>query len=293
MRRARFVLWVCVLCMTGFSGCTSVRLKMTVDAMEPLLEEMNTAVNKNNDVQLVKDALPASLIQLDGIIEASPNNTNLLVKAAEAYYGYSFVFVEDEDRARAGRLYYKSFQYALRALKQNKRFAKAFEDGSADAFAAGLEVLGKRDVPALFWTASSWLSWAGLNVDDPEIFLALTKIEAMLKRCCELNESYRYGAAHTALGTLYASRSVALGGDPEKARAEFDRAFEISQGKLLVFHLMYAKYYAYQVQDREVYVSTLNHVISAPDDLLPEMGFINAAARQKAQRLIQHVDDVF
>ncbi len=293
MRRGGFILWVCLFWMAGLSGCSSVGLKITVDSMEPLLEKMNTAVNKNSDVQLVKDALPASLIQLDGIIEASPNNTKVLVKAAEAYYGYSFVFVEDQDRDRAARLYYKSFQYALRALKKNKKFARAFDEGSTEAFTAGLEVFGEKDVPAMFWTASSWLSWAGLNVDDPEIFLALPKIEAMLKKCCELDESYRYGAAHTALGTLLASRSTAMGGDLEKAKAEYDRAFKISEGKLLIFPLMYAKYYAYQVQDRELYLDILNGIVSAPDDLLPEMAFVNEASRQKAQRMIQQVDNVF
>jgi tetratricopeptide (TPR) repeat protein len=272
------------------AGCS--RTKFIVDSMEPLMEKMNTAVNKHTDVELVKAAMPAALIQLDGFIEASPDNTKMLVRAAEGYNGYSFIFVEGNDNERAKKLYYRAFEYASRALKQNDDFAEVF-DGSIEEFTAGMNVLEKEDVPALFWAATSWLSWAGLNVDDPEIFLALPKIKVMLKRCIELDETYKYGIAHTVLGVLYASRSLAHGGKPEMAKAEFDRAFELSEGKMLVFKLSYAQYYAYQIQDRELFVTTLNEVIQAPDDLLPEMGFVNSAAKKKAANLLKKVDNIF
>ena len=272
------------------TGCSST--KFMVNSMEPLMEKMNTAVNKHTDVELVKDAMPAALLQLDGMIEASPNNTSLLVRTAEGYNGYTFVFVEGKDNKRARKLYSRSFNYASRALKQNRQVAEAF-DGPVDEFEASLQSLDQKDVPALFWTASSWLSWAGLNVDDPEIFLALPKIKVMLKRCIELDETYKYGMAHTVLGVLYATRPVAHGGKPEIAKAEFDRAFALSNRKMLIFQLMYAKYYAYQIQDRELFVSTLNEVINAPDDLLPAMGFVNAASRKKAEKLLNDVDMIF
>ena len=272
------------------SGCNTTR--MMVDSMDPLMAKMNDAVAKHTDVELVKDAMPAALIQLDGLIEASPDNVGLLVRAAEGYNGYTFVFIEGKDNERAKRLYYRAFGYASRALKQHRRVAAAF-DGPVDEFEAALQTLGKKDVPALFWAASSWLSWAGLNVDDPEIFLALPKIRRMLNRCIELDETYRYGIAHTVLGVLNASRSVAQGGKPEQAKAAFDRAFALSSRKVLVFQLMYAQYYAYQIQDRDLYVKTLTEIVEAPDDLFPEMGFINAAAKKKAAHYLEHVDAIF
>ncbi len=291
MPHARFLrLLILIGIAISAAGCANA--KFMADSMSPLLDKMNTAVNRNNDVELVRDALPASLIQMDGIIEASPNNTKYLVMAAEAYNGYSFVFLESEDRERAMKMYAKSRDYALRALSQKKKFAQAL-DGPLEPFVQSLSVFNKSDVPALFWGASSWLSWAGLNVDDPEIFLALPKIRAMLKRSMELDDTFKYGAAHTVMGVLHASRPVAHGGKPELAQAEFDKAFAISDGKMLVFYLMYAQYYAYQIQDRQLYVDTLNYVISAPEDLLPEMTFINSAAKKKARRMLEDVDNVY
>jgi len=272
------------------TGCNTT--KMMVDSMDPLMGKMNDAVNKHTDIEMVRDAMPAALIQLDGLIEASPDNVGLLVRAAEGYNGYSFIFVEGTDNKRAMRLYNRAFGYASRALKQNRQVAAAF-DGPVDAFEESLQSLGKKDVPALFWAATSWLSWAGLNVDDPEIFLALPKIRRMLNRCVELDETYRYGIAHAVLGVLNASRSVAQGGKPEQAKAEFDRAFELSDGKMLVFKLTYAQYYAYQIQDRELYVRTLTEIVEAPDDLFPQMGFINASAKKKAAAYLKNVDSIF
>lgn len=274
----------------SLSGCNTT--KMMVDSMDPLMVHMNNAVNRHTDVELVKAAMPAALIQLDGLIEASPDNPALLVRAAEAYCGYTFVFVEGKDNARASRLYLRASQYALRALKQKKAFALAV-DGPVEAFTNSLSAFGPKDVPALFWAASAWLSWASLNVDDPEIFLALPKIKALLNRCISLDETYRYGIAHAVLGVLHASKPVVYGGNPLKSKQAFDRAFALSNRKVLIFQLMYAQYYAYQIQDKELYRKTLQEIIDAPEDLFPAMGFTNMAAKQKAKAHLARIDLLF
>jgi hypothetical protein len=56
---------------------------------------------------------------------------------------------------------------------------------------------------------------------------------------------------------------------------------------------LYAKYYAVQLKDRELFVKTLNDILSAPDDILPEQAFVNAAVKQKAKDLLAHTDDYF
>lgn len=272
------------------AGCNTTRFM--ANSMEPMMLKMAVAINKNPDMDLVRDAMPAGLVQLDGLIEASPDNAVLLIKAAEAYNGYSYVFVEDHDRNRARLLYNRSFSYALRALKQKKPFADAF-NGPLSEFEAALAVFDREDVPALFWAANSWLCWVGTNIDDPEIFLALPRIRLLINRCIELDETYKYGAAHAIVGILHASRSAAHGGRPEMAKASFDRAFEISGRRVLLFYLSYAKYYAYQIQDRELYAQSLQTVIDAPDDLMPEIAFINAAAKRKAISLLKDIDRVF
>ena len=283
-------LFVCLLLTLMTGGCFSTQ--MMVRQMYPLMEEMSAAVHRNPDIEMVRDAFPANLIQLDGLIEVSPDNTDLLLMAAEAYCGYSFSFIEGQDRERAKYLYRKARDYALRVLFKEKRFRKAWK-GNVDQFTAALRELHPGHVPALFWASNSWLSLAGLSLDNPETFLDLPKIEAMMNRVIELDETFYYGATHAGLGAYHASRSKTNGGDPEKARYHFDRAFTISKGKLLAVHLLYAKYYSYQIQDRELYLKTLAQVINSPEDILPEQALANAVARRKADRMIEEVDELF
>lgn len=274
---------------TSMWGCSTTGLM--VRSMDPLMEGMTTAVNRNPDIDMVRDALPAGLIQMDGLIQASPD-TKLLLRASEAYFGYTFAFVADTDRQRARMLHLKARDYALRVLMLNDHFRDNFDMG-IDAFTKSLNELEKEDVPALYWTANNWMAWIALNLDNPEVLLDVPKVEAMLLRILELDETYYNGGAHATLGAFYASRSKAIGGDPQKAKYHFDRAFELSGSKLLFVHLLYAQYYAYQIQDRELFVKTLGAVIATPVDYYPEKNFANEIAKRKARVLLENVDDYF
>ena len=270
-------------------GCSTTGLM--VRSMDPLMENMTIAVNRNPDVDMVRDALPASLIQMDGLIQASPD-TKLLLRASEAYFGYTFAFVTDTDKQRARMLHLKARNYALRVLLLNDHFRDSFDKG-IDAFTKSLNELEKEDVPALYWTANNWMAWIALNLSNPEVLLDVPKVEAMLLRILELDETYYNGGAHATLGAFYASRSKAIGGDPQKAKYHFDRAFELSGSKLLFVHLLYAQYYAYQIQDRELFVKTLEAVIATPGDYYPDKNFANEIAKRKARVLLKDVDNYF
>ena len=176
------------------TGC-SMKAQM-VRSMDPIMEDMSSVVNMSNDVDLIRDGLPASLIQMDGFIKSAPNN-KLLLKAAESYFGYAFSFVEDVNKPRASALYLKAREYALRALKKYRQFDEQTPDLN-DMLAN----CGKQDVPALYWAAGSWLAWIGLNVDNPEAIMDIPKVEAMLDRVIELDETYYYGMALRRIDNL-------------------------------------------------------------------------------------------
>jgi tetratricopeptide (TPR) repeat protein len=259
--------------------------------MEPLMDELNVSINKSSDVDMLRDAMPANLVQLDGFIEAAPNK-KLLIRTSEAYFGYTFAFVEETDKQRASMLYLKARDYALDVLLQERYFRENFNK-KLDKFTSSLDEFGKKDVPALYWAANNWMAWIALNLNNPEVLLDIPKVEAMLLRAVELDETFYYGSAHATLGAFYASRSKAIGGDPEKARYHFERAFKLSRSKLLFVHLLYAQYYAYQIQDRDLFVKTLEAVVATPVDYFPEKNFANEIAKRKAQKLLEDVDMYF
>lgn len=280
---------VIMILSVSFTGCSTN--KLMVKSMDPLMEEMNTAVNRNPDVDMVRDALPANLIQLDGFIAAAPE-TKLLLRASEAYFGYSFAFVEDTDKDRAGYLYLKARNYALRALTGSESYEQDISK-PIEEFRTYVNDLGKGDVPALYWSANCWMAWIALNLSNPAVLMDVPKVEAMLQKVVELDEKFYYGAAHATLGAFYASRSKTIGGDPEKAKQHFDRAFQISESKLLFIHLLYAQYYAYQIQDRDLFEQTLQKVISTPVNFFPEKNFANEVAKRKARVLLNNIDEYF
>jgi len=90
---------------------------------------------------------PAYLMLLDGLIEAYPQNGELLVAACQAYASYAGSFLEDEGGERASLLYRRARQYGFRALSRNGDFSKA-ASGSLDDLSVALAQLTKKDVPA-------------------------------------------------------------------------------------------------------------------------------------------------
>lgn len=286
MKNAHFMFSLKILVISLLlTGC-SMKEQM-VRSMDPLMDDMASAVNMSNDLELIRDGLPASLIQMDGFIKSAPNN-KLLLKAAESYFGYTFSFVEDVNKPRASALYLKAREYALRALRKYRQF-----DEQAPDLKDMLANCGKQDVPALYWTASSWLAWIGLNAGNPEAMMDIPKVEAMLQRVIELDETYYYGTAHSMLGSLYAAPPKAMGGNPEKAKLHFQRAFELSKSKLLVVPFIYAKFYAVQIQDKALFEKTLNDIIATPVNFFPEKNLANEVAKRKAKDLLEKADALF
>jgi tetratricopeptide (TPR) repeat protein len=273
-------------------SCASLKTKIMLDNLKPIRQNMKLAINKNSDLEMVKQAMPAGLIQLDGFIHMAPDNKELLVAGAESYSGYAFAFVEDEDPKRAGRLYQKARDYAFRALRQNEAFDAAFDKQLPD-FEAAVATFEKEDVPALFHATNAWLKWIKANLEDPAVLMDLPKAEALMFKTLELDENFQYGTPHALVGAYYSARSKMLGGQPEKAKIHFERAFEISESKFLVFDLLYARYYAVQIQDAALFEKTLKRVINAPENLFPEKNLANEIARRKAKTLLAQKDEFF
>jgi tetratricopeptide (TPR) repeat protein len=281
-----FSIFLLILVLTGCS-----QKAFMVKSMDPIMNDMRTAVNRNTDVDLMRDAMPASLVQLDGFIVAAPDD-KLILRGAEAYFGYANAFVEDTDKKRASLLYLKARDYGFQVLKRNKSFAKAV-DGPAPAFKEMLKGFGAGDVPALFWTGNSWLSWIALNLDNPEAVIDIPKAVALLERVVEVDEAYYYGSAHAALGAYYAAQPKMMGDNTKNAKQHFDRAFEISGGKFLFMYYLYAKFYAYQIQDKDLFVTTLQMIIDTPAEKFPDMAFANEVAKKKAKVLLDNIDMYF
>ena len=160
--------------------------------------------------------------------------------AASGFTQYAYAFVEgdaleagDRDpaaaqalRERARRMYLRARDYALRGLELRHPGSRAaLQQDPAKATA----VFGVEDVPFLYWCGAAWGSAIASGKDHPELVADLPAVRALLERARGLREDYARGAIHAALLPLDAL-SPAMGGSPERARQDYDRALALSGG---------------------------------------------------------------
>ena len=272
------------------SACVTSKT-MTVASTALLLEDVAKASNRQSDLKLVREGMPSYLMLIDGMVEALPDNKRLLITAAQSYASYASAFIQDEDKAYAITLYAKAKEYALRALEQNgfkNPLSRPFDD-----FETGLQKMGTKDVPYLFWAASCWGSWISLNMRSMEAMAELPRVEAMMKRVLVLDEAFYYGGAHIFMGVLEASKPRIAGGDLNRARDHFLKAIELGDGRFLMAKVYYANYYAKKAFDRELYISTLENVLEIPVAIVPELTLLNTVAHTKAKKMLDEVDEYF
>jgi hypothetical protein len=228
---------------------------------------------------------------IDGMIQAWPDNEQLLIAASQSYSSFASLFVEDQDKEYANLLYGRGKQYALKSLEM--RGFKEPLQRPFDEFKEGLNRLGKKDVPTIFWAATCWANWIRLNLDSMEALSELPRVEWMMKRVLEIDEGFYYGGPHLFMGIWFASRPKIAGGDLKKAQEHFLRALDLGKGKFLMAYVYYANYYARKMMDKELFTSTLQKVLETPADTSPDLVLLNTVAKKQAKDLLSHVGEYF
>jgi len=266
--------------------------QVVVRGTQSILDGGIDAMNREADLSLARDAMPANLKLLEGMLVEDPKNVELRVYAAQGFYGYAYGFIEAEDRERARKLYRRCYEHGRAALRQAGLALDPESARPSDLEAAARET-SETAVPSLFWTASCLAKWTDLSRDKPGGIAELSSAAALMERVLELDDDFYYGGAHLFFGVYYGGRSPLFGGRHELAEQHFKRAAEINHGKLLLTDLLYAEYFARQKLDRAAFHARLTHILDAPDNLFPEMALVNAIARRKAQHLLQLEDDWF
>lgn len=265
--------------------------QMLVRASLPMIEGGVKALNQETDLELAEDSIPTNIELLEGMISIDPENDTLHTYAAQAYYGLAYGFNEDNRPERAIRFYQRGLKHGVSALRI--RGLQDVTQGSIEELEIKLKKMRKDDVPALFWTASNWAKWIDRNRDTAESIIQLPRPTALMQRVLELDETFFHGSAHMYFGVYYGGRSPMFGGDFKKSEYHFNKAREITNGKLLVADLLQAQYLARQKFDRKDFHERINKILEAPDDLYPELGLLNQITKRKAQMLLTREEKWF
>lgn len=285
MRVAAFVSLLALL----FSGCIQ---HIALSSLGGIMDSGFDVLNEEQDLGIAEKSIASNLILLETLLRKDPDNLHYAFLASEGYTSYTLGFVEDDSVERANVLYRRAMEYGLRVLRHHREFAAA-ETMSAGEMRSVLASFTKDDVPAVFWTALAWGSWIRTDLGNAKALADLPKVEAMMEFVAETDPGYFYGGGDLFLGTLEGSRPRALGGDPEASRRHFEKSLGASGGKFLMEYVYYARSYAVQTQDRELFDRCLTTVDTTSINVLPAARLSNAIAKKKAKLLRAKADEYF
>jgi len=265
---------------------------MMVWAGRPMMRGAIEALLAESDSELARTGLESELKLLEGLLNLKPDDRQMLVLAAQGFAGYALMFLEDEEPARALVFYERARCYGLKALAgRDKGFVR--DDLSFGEFYRLIGRLKPSDLPAAYWTALAWAGRINLERSSPKALAQFPRANALMEWVMGRDPHFYYSGPLWFFGTYYSSLPPMMGGDLERARDYFERAMKTDGDRFLFGKLLYARNYAVQAYDRELFEALLTEVIAGIADCPDDLRLMNSIAARKAAILMKRADEIF
>jgi predicted anti-sigma-YlaC factor YlaD len=296
------ILLLALTCLLALSGC-SIR-QVAVSRLADTLAEGGSVYASDNDPELVGEALPFSLKTVEGLLLEVPEHRGLLLTAASGFTQYSYGWVdlegfviEDADPHRAGQLklraknlYLRGRSYALRAVHlQQPDFVSILRHDAQRA----LSRFSKEHIPELYWLALSWAAAIATDTSDMELVADLHLIDAIVRRCLELDDGFNDGALHEFMIAWQGGRSPLQGGGTDSAREHFAKAVAWSGNRRISGLVSMAESVSVSEQNRAEFERLLEQALAFNVDGHPPTRLANLVAQRRARVLLSRVDNYF
>lgn len=233
-----------------------------------------------------KASLEEALKIYETLSNGTTDNLNYLVRLTRGYYFLADAHYTDMDEKK--KYWEVGTSYGEKALATNKAFADAMKKG--EKIEDHLNKLGKKEVPAMYWTAANLGKWAK-NTGIATTLKYKNRIRTLADTVRTLQPDYFYGAAYRYFGAYYAVAPGFAGGDMNKSKENFKKALKVAP-EYLGTHVLYADLYAVKMGDKKLFKDTLNKVLKmglGPKELHPE----NIVEKEKAKKLLAQMEDKF
>ena len=298
----RSAIATCVAAVT-LAGCSIKR--MAINRVGNALASGSSNYERDDDMELVGEALPFGLKLIESLLSESPKHRGLLLAAASGFTEYSYAFVEqradeaaaeslersNQLRARARRLYLRAHAYGLRGLELRYPGLRDALEREPDQ---ALSRVRKQDVPLVYWTAASQALGISVSKDNPEMIAQLPVVEAMIHRVMELDESWGEGSVPEFLISIEGARTGARPADKQETmRRYFERALDLSKGSRAGLYLSYAENACVPAQDRAQFKSLLHRALDLDPNEHLEGRLANLVAQRRARWLLGRIDELF
>jgi len=289
------------VCAIVFSGC-SIK-KIAINSLGNALSNSSSTFARDDDPELVGEAIPFALKTMESLIEQAPKHRGLLAAACSGFTQYAYVFVQQEAdfteardlgratemRVRAKKLYLRALDYGTRGIEVD---FPGFRNQLRKDPDAALAKMTKKHVPTLYWTSSAWAAAFAINKADSELSADQLLMEKLMRRALALDEGWDMGAIHDFLISWEGGHSSA-GGSYEKARGHFERAVALSKGLRASPFVSFAEVVSVGTQNKKEFQETLNTALKIDVNTAPDQRLANIVMQKRASWLLAHVAELF
>ncbi len=298
-----FLLFI-ILAFVFFNSC-SIN-KMATKAVSKSFSQGGEAVfARDDDPELIGDALPLLLKLNELLIESDPENYQLKASAGKLFIVYSNLFIHTpadmldytawERQAamysRAKKMYMRGCRYLKEAVELKHGISIDLSDKKS--------IVGdfeKEDADTLFWLGGGLMSAVTIDITDPLLAsFRNTAIEIMF-RAYDLDPDYGSGALHEYFLRYYAALPAGMGGSDEKALYHYKKALELSSGSKISPYIAYATSMSVKKQSEEgiaEFKKMLETALKVDIESYPENRLENTVMRQKAAWILENIDNYF
>ena len=300
VRRLVLPLCLCALALVH-TGC-SIKM-MAINTLGNALAEGSSGFAKDDDPELVRDAVPFALKTIESLIEQSPKHKGLLLAACSGFTQYSYAFIQQEAdfieaqdldratamRARAKKLFLRGRDYGIRAFEVE---FPGFGDQLRKNTDGALAKLSKKHVPLLYYTGAAWAAAFAVDITDSRLSVEQTLFEKMMRRALVLDETYEMGALHDFFLSWEAGHATA-GGSIKSAREHFERAKALSRGQRVSPFVSLAESVSVTEQNKKEFEDLLNEALAIDISLAPDQKLANVIAQRRAKWLLSRINELF
>lgn len=266
-----------------FSGCATTQLPAN----------LSSAILNSDDLQTVRDGLPAYLLMVDALVETYPKSESLRLTSASLNGSYGGVFVPSSQPDRQKRLTAKAFEQSSIAFCLYDKKACGLSDLRPIELESSLSQWSSpKDLPYLYALGTTWASYIQAHSDDWLIIAQLGKAEAVLKQLVTIDAEYEKGMALLYLGVMNSILPPSLGGKPDVAQDYYERALVAGNEGNLIIYVYYASNFARLMFDQELHDSLLQRALSL-DPYVDGYTLQNVFALDQAKQLLATSNDYF
>jgi hypothetical protein len=320
MRLASFLASVITVALAS-CGPYSVGENLALKTTPKVLKRGQPALQMESDYELARQAIPGALKTVESFWINSPDNPQLLSILTEGYCQYGTAFVEDDWEAakfkkdldaidyhneRSTKIFTRCLNYALRGLGERWK-TQIFE--APDTVAKLVKETGKNKRFEMMFAGLALGSLINHNLTRIEMLGYLDTVKKILGRVIEIDgPSPKTCAAppavcpastahlvmpYIAFGMLATGAGKAMGGDPEKGRADFQKALDMTGGRFLLARTLMAYRVGLANNDRKFFHDQLKLVLETPPSVWPEQRLANEVAHRKARRYLAQEKELF